>query len=113
MTSVCPTVGALVPHALVAETRSVLVPGPTVPDNDRWVVGKAATNEPVTERTKLVGAGPLAAGSQTTVITLPTRDARKFAGASGAPEQVPGKVTLTGFEGPLLPAALVARNLSV
>jgi hypothetical protein len=48
-----------------------------------------------------------------TKIVLPILYARKPAGVSGAPEQGPGNVTVTAFDGALVPAAFDALTLKV
>ena len=110
---VCTAVAELDPQAFVASTLTPYDPGPAVPLNVRLVVEKLPTNAPVTFSTYRVGAGPLAGVSHTTKTILPTRYARKPAGVSGAPEQEPGNVTVTAFDGALVPAAFVALTLSV
>ena len=60
-----------------------------------------------------VGAGPVAAGSQATVIVRPERTARRPDGVRGAPEHGPGNDSVMLFDEALLPAELMARSDSV
>jgi hypothetical protein len=67
-------------------------------------------NAPVTTMTKLVGAGPDAARSQTSDNVDPVLAMIRFAGGSGAPEQAPGTLKVTAFDEPLDPDAFTARS---
>jgi hypothetical protein len=56
-----------------------------------------------------VGGVPPAGGDHDATITLPTADAEKLVGIPGG-EHVPGKASVTLFEGPLEPPVLKART---
>ena len=60
-----------------------------------------------------MGAGPAAGGVQPSAMTLPVTDAANAVGICGAPEHAVGNVSVTEFDEPLAPAALVARTAKV
>jgi hypothetical protein len=113
MTTVVDEEAVLDPHALTATTRNVYEPGPTAPLTLRAVVGTETVAAPVTLTRKLVGAAPLAAGSQARLMTAPLREATTPTGRCGTPVHLAGNDSVSGLDGPLDPTTFTARRLKV
>ena len=96
-----------------ARSITAALPWCVPPSNTRLPEVKLPLKAPATSSTNDVGAGPLAAGPHSTSSVRPVRVAKNADGASGTPEQGPGKVRMTAFDGALLPARFTARTANV